>query len=115
MPWFRWDGNDLILRLRVTARAGGDGFAGIANDCLKVHIAAAPVQGRANAHLIDFLARQFGTPKTRITLLQGHSGRTKILRLAAPARTPPELGIPGHRRQQRQSGTTSARRSANRG
>ena len=59
MPWFRWQGNDLILRLRITARAGRDGFVGVVNDCLKVRIAAAPVQGRANAHLIDFLARQF--------------------------------------------------------
>lgn len=98
MPWFRWQGNDLILRLRITARAGRDGFVGVVNDCLKVRIAAAPVQGRANAHLIDFLARQFDIPRARITLVQGHKGKTKLLRLKAPAKIPPELGISVYKR-----------------
>jgi uncharacterized protein YggU (UPF0235/DUF167 family) len=52
------------------------------------------VQGRANQHLIDFLARQFDTPRARIALVQGQRGKTKIIRLKAPAKTPPELGIP---------------------
>lgn len=98
MPWFRWQGNELILRLRITARAGRDGFVGVVNDCLKVRIAAAPVQGHANAHLIDFLARQFAIPRARITLVQGHKGKTKLLRLKAPAKIPPELGIPVYKR-----------------
>ena len=94
MPWFRWQGNDLILRLRITARTGRDGFVGVVNECLKVRIAAAPVQGRGNARLIDFLARQFDIPRARITLVQGHKSKTKLLRLNAPAKIPPELGIP---------------------
>ena len=98
MPWFRWEGNDLMLRLRITARAGRDGFVNVVDDCLKVRIAAPPVEGRANAHLIDFLARQFDIPRARITLVQGHKGKTKVLRLEAPAKIPPELGIPAQKR-----------------
>lgn len=98
MPWFRWEGNDLILRLRVTARASRDGFVGVVNDCLKVRIAAPPVQGRANEHLIDFIARQFDTPRTRINLVQGHKGKTKVLRLRTPAKIPPELATSIQRR-----------------
>ena len=94
MPWFRWEGGDLILRLRVTARAGRDGFIGVANDCLKVRIAAAPVQGRANQHLIGFLAQEFDIPRASIALLQGHKGKTKVLRLRVPAKIPRELAIP---------------------
>ncbi len=93
MSWYRWDGGDLILRLQIQTRANRDGFAGIVGDCLKVRIAAAPVDGEANARLISFLAQQFGTAKTKVELLQGHKGKIKVARVRAPARTPAGLGV----------------------
>ena len=100
MTWFRWEGNDLILRLRVTARASDDSFVGVANDCLKVRIAAPPAEGRANAQLIDFLARQFGTAKASIVLSRGRNARIKIVRIRTPTRSPAALQIepPGESR-----------------
>ena len=93
MSWYRWDGDDLILRLQIQARAGRDGFAGVVGDCLKVRIAAAPVKGEANTRLIAFLAQEFGTVKTGVALLRGHQAKIKVLRLAAPARLPAGLEI----------------------
>lgn len=94
MPWFHWDGEDLILHVKVQARASRDEFAGTIDEYLKVRITAAPVEGRANTHLIRFLAHRFDIPRTSITLVQGHKGKTKVLRLKVPAKLPPELGIP---------------------
>lgn len=93
MSWYRWDGEDLILRLRIQPRASRDGFAAIVDNCLKVRIAAAPVEGEANAHLISFLAQQFGTARAQVVLLQGHKGKIKVLRIRTPARTPAGLEI----------------------
>jgi uncharacterized protein (TIGR00251 family) len=93
MSWFHWDGQDLILQIKVQPRARRDEFAGAIGDHLKVRITATPVDGRANEHLIDFLARQFGTPRARITLVRGHKSKLKVLRIQLPAKTPRELDI----------------------
>jgi uncharacterized protein (TIGR00251 family) len=93
MSWYRWDGDDLILHLRIQPRASRDGFAGIADNRLKVRIAAAPVEGEANARLISFLAQQFGMAKAKVVLLRGHKGKIKVVRIQAPAKTPAGLEI----------------------
>lgn len=99
MSWYRWDGDDLILHLRIQARGGRDGFAAVVGDCLKVRIAAAPVEGQANARLVGFLAQQFGVAKAKVVLLQGHKGKIKVVRIRAPAKTPGglEIGLPSGR------------------
>jgi uncharacterized protein (TIGR00251 family) len=94
-PFFRWDGPDLILNIRVQPRARADAFAGATDGWLKVQISAPPAGGRANAALIGFLAGHFGLPKTRIVLERGAGGRRKRLRLKSPRRLPPRLGLQG--------------------
>ena len=42
-----------------------------------VRLAAAPVEGAANAELIDLLARILGIPKRDITIVSGEHSRTK--------------------------------------
>ncbi len=90
----RWDGVDLILRVQVQPRASCDEFAGIHAGALKVRLTSPPVDGKANAALIAFLAESFGVAKRQVTLLKGESGRAKQLRIQAPARFPPGLPVP---------------------
>jgi len=90
----RWDGADLILRVQVQPRASCDEFAGIHAGALKVRLTSPPVDGRANAALIAFLAESFGVAKRQVTLLKGETGRAKQLRIQAPARFPPGLPVP---------------------
>lgn len=93
MSWFRWDGPDLVLQVRIQPRASRDEIAGVVGDCLKVRITAPPLEGRANAHLIAFVARQFGTTRHHVSLLQGEKARIKLLRVCAPTKIPPGLAI----------------------
>ncbi|MEE8343563.1 MAG: DUF167 family protein [Gammaproteobacteria bacterium] len=86
--WYRWQGENLILRVRIQPRAAKDEIAGLYGDRLKVRITAPPTDGRANEHLRAFLAKQFGVPKTRITLLSGAGSRDKRLRIKNPQRIP---------------------------
>lgn len=87
-----WDGPDLLLRLRVQARARHNEILGTQGDCIKVRIGAAPVGGLANAQLIAYLAERFGVSQSRVTLVRGHSAKIKLARIKSPARLPPELG-----------------------
>lgn len=91
--FYRWEGDDLILSVRVQPRASRDEIVGPLGNDLKVRITAPPVEGRANAHLIRFLAKAFAVPRARVTLLGGDSGRSKRLRISAPDRLP--AGIAG--------------------
>ena len=89
MSWYRWEGEDRILHLRVQPKASRDAFAGpYGEDAYKVAITAPPVDGKANAHLIRYLAKQFGVPRSQIYLISGETSRSKTLRLKSPQRRP---------------------------
>lgn len=83
-PWYQWEGGDLLIRLRVIPRAGKDVITGPYGDVLKVRIAAAPVEGAANAHLIEWFAKMCKVPRTHVTLETGSKGRDKRMRIHAP-------------------------------
>ncbi len=44
---------------------------------LKVRLAAPPVDGKANAQLLAFLAEAFGVPRRDVTLVRGDASRDK--------------------------------------
>ena len=52
-------------------------FAGKHGDRIKLRLAAPPVEGKANAALIEFLAGYFGVPKRNVSILSGVKSRTK--------------------------------------
>ncbi len=93
MPWCRWQDRDLILQAQIQPRASRDEFADIVGDRLKIRITASPVDGHANAHLIAFLAKQFGVAKSAVTLLRGERGKTKVIRVRSPTKIPDGLNL----------------------
>jgi uncharacterized protein (TIGR00251 family) len=86
--WYRWEGPDLVLNLRVQPRARRDAFGEPLGDQIKVRIMAPPVEGKANAHLLRFIADACGVPLTQVFLLAGGQNRAKRLRVVAPRRLP---------------------------
>jgi uncharacterized protein (TIGR00251 family) len=48
---------------------------------LKIAVQAPPVEGKANAALIAFLAEMFGLAKNRVELVSGELSRTKVFLL----------------------------------
>src|SRR5712692_5321017 len=93
--WFKWEGEDLILKVHAKPRASRDEFAGVTGDALKIRITAPPVDGKANARLIEFLAQHFGVSKSRISLVRGRNSPTKWFRIVGPAKIPsiPQVGL----------------------
>jgi uncharacterized protein (TIGR00251 family) len=66
-----------ILDVRVIPRARKAGLAGTRENALLVRLTAPPVDGAANAQLIELLAQVFNIPKRRILISAGEQSRTK--------------------------------------
>ncbi len=92
MSYFRWDGADLLLDCHLQPKASKDEFAGLHGERLKIRISAPPIDGRANAQLLAFIAKAFGVAKSQVSLDSGDSSRQKRVRIQAPRQLP---GLPG--------------------
>lgn len=93
MSHYLWQDTALLLTLQIQPRASRDEIIGPHGDALKVRITAPPVDGKANGHLIAFLAKQFGVSRRQLELLSGDSGRHKRLRITDPQILPPVAEI----------------------
>lgn len=71
-----------VITVRVIPRAGKAGPAGTRDGALLIRLNAPPVEGAANAELIEVLARLFDVPKRSVTIVGGLRGRTKRVRIA---------------------------------
>jgi len=68
------------LAVRVTPRASHNKIVEVMSDgTVKIHLSAPPVDGEANEKLIEFLSEVLGTPKTRIEIVAGATGRDKLI------------------------------------
>lgn len=90
-PWYNWQGDDLVLAIHLQPGAAQDALAGTHGDRLKIRITAVPVDGKANDHLIRYLAKLFDVPCNRVNLLSGHSSRSKRIRIHRPVKLPDEI------------------------
>ena len=91
MPAGRRDGPDLLLDVRVQPRAARSEIAGRHGGRLRVRLQAPPVDGRANAALVEFIAREFGLTRARVVIEHGLAGRDKRLRLLGAPPVAPHL------------------------
>jgi len=77
------DGVTLAVRAqpgaKKTAIAGVYGESDAAQ--LKIAVQAPPVEGRANAALVAFIAKLFGLPKSQVELVSGELSRSKVFLL----------------------------------
>lgn len=89
--WYHWDGDILTVDLHVQPRASKDHIAGLHGAALKVCLTAPPVGGKANAHLIRYVAGLFRVKPARVRLVRGETSRRKTLAITAPAVAPESL------------------------
>lgn len=71
----------VILSVRVQPGAKRTALIGERGGALKIAVAAPPVEGKANAALIDFLKELFRVKKSQVELIQGEKSRVKVLLL----------------------------------
>jgi uncharacterized protein (TIGR00251 family) len=91
---FRVSGDSILLAVKVSPGASRSRVAGLGNDRLRISVAAAAEDGRANAELRSFLAKALSCPRTDIALVAGEQSRLKPLSLPLSCLEPLQTLLP---------------------
>jgi uncharacterized protein (TIGR00251 family) len=82
--WFYWQDKMLFLHIQLQPRASTNRIVGIHGEHLKIRITTPPLDGRANKHLIQFLATSFKVAQHRVCIVKGELSRIKLIRIDTP-------------------------------
>jgi uncharacterized protein len=77
----------LTFSIRVQPNASRSKIVGAHGDAVKVALAAPPVDGKANAECVRFLAEFFGVRRADVEIIAGLASRTKLVRVRGGARS----------------------------
>lgn len=86
--FYRWEGDVLHLFVRVQPKASSDAFAEVQEARIKVRITAPPIDGKANEHLVKFIAKACGVAKSQVKIKNGETGRNKHICVTTPKQLP---------------------------
>jgi len=78
---FRIDGDVIRLEIKALPGASKTELAGVKDGRLRIRLAAAPEDGKANAEMITFLSKTFDCPKRDVRILSGEKSRLKVIAL----------------------------------
>jgi uncharacterized protein len=78
---FRVESEKIRLEIKAVPGASKTELAGIKDGRLRIRIAAAPEDGKANAEMLGFLSKALGCPKRDLLLLSGEKSRLKTIAL----------------------------------
>jgi uncharacterized protein (TIGR00251 family) len=81
----RSDALGVTLDVLVQPRASRERLGPIHGDRLKIAVTSPPVDGEANAAVIELLARRLKVARGRVTVTAGLSSRRKTVRIAGLA------------------------------
>jgi uncharacterized protein len=74
----REQGGALLIRVKVQPKASADAIVGEHAGALKIRVAAAPEDGKANRAALEFLAGRLGLRKSAISIVSGERSRDKL-------------------------------------
>jgi len=69
------------IEVQVKPNSRKEGVEKTGDHSYKVSVNAPPVEGRANAAVIEMLARYFEVPKSAVTILRGETGKKKLVEI----------------------------------
>ncbi|MCC3243873.1 DUF167 family protein [Methylocystis sp. WRRC1] len=90
-PWSPETGG-VAVWLRLTPKGGRDAIEGVetlsdGRAVLKARVRAAPEDGRANAALIELIAKALRAPKNAVSIRSGETSRVKKIFIAGDSAT----------------------------
>lgn len=71
--------SDADLKVRLQPRARRNAIMEERDGILRVSVAAAPVEGRANAALCKLIAKRAGIARGRVNVIRGERSREKLV------------------------------------
>lgn len=75
----RDDDGSVRFAVRVQPRASRSEIAGVHGDAMKVRLSAPPVDGAANAALVELIAEALGVGRRAVRIVSGESSRSKVV------------------------------------
>jgi uncharacterized protein (TIGR00251 family) len=78
---YREDNQTIRLDIKAVPGASKTEFAGIKDGRLRIRVAAAPEDGKANTEMLAFLAKTLGCPRRDMQILSGDKSRLKTVAL----------------------------------
>ena len=78
-------GQSVLVSIRVQPRAKRDEVVGERAGAIVIRLRAPPVDGKANAALIEFIANAANLPRSRVEIVRGATAREKVVRVAGIA------------------------------
>ena len=89
--WYKYDAEMITLFVYVQPGAKRTEIAGLHGDALKIRLNTPPIDGRANATLLKYLAQLFNVPTRHVTLLRGDKSRHKQLSIIGSSVAPTNI------------------------
>lgn len=71
----------VLIDVRVIPRSSRSGPVGFRNDALLLRLHAPPVDGAANAKVVEILSDVLGVPRRAVTIVTGGHSRLKRVRI----------------------------------
>lgn len=78
----------LRLAVQIQPNAKQSGVVGVFDDALKLRLQAQPIEGKANAALVTFLAQALGVPRSAVSITHGLTSKRKLVLVLAPGMAP---------------------------
>ena len=79
MSWYEIDRCGITLHVHAQPGAKRTEVVGLHGDSIKLRLASPPVDGKANACLVEYLARRLGVKRGQVTIIRGASSRRKTV------------------------------------
>lgn len=74
--------NEVYLRIKVSPNSAKTEVKEVlADETVKINIAAPPTRGKANQELISYLAREFEILKNNVTIISGVKEKLKLIKI----------------------------------
>ena len=113
----------VILQVWVRPRSSTERLARLKDGRIKAYVSPPPERGRANARLVELLAKVLGVPRDAVQIVAGTSHPKKLVRVGGcteaevaerirPLSSGHYVGSGGPRRRSRRAGTSRRRRRA---
>ena len=77
VPYLRQTSEGVVIHVHAQPNAKRSEVAGLHGNELKIRLHAPPVEGKANAALVEFLSELLGVPRSALEIVRGETGRTK--------------------------------------
>jgi uncharacterized protein (TIGR00251 family) len=71
----------ITVDIKVIPRSSKKEIAGASNGIVKVKLTSPPVEGEANAQLIELLSKHFKVSKGSVSIIKGETSRNKTVKI----------------------------------